>query len=349
MKNCRINNVEVGDNNRCFIIAELSANHNQDFDLAVKTIHAIKESGADAIKFQTYTADTITLNCNNDLFKIKTGSNWDGKSLHEIYSEAYTPWDWQPKLKTIAENLGLICFSSPFDTSAVDFLEDINVPAYKIASPEITDIPLIEYVASKGKPVMLSTGIAKLKEIEEAVEACKNQGNKDIVVLKCTTAYPAPYSEINLKTIPDIKERFKVIPGLSDHSKGPLVSVAAVALGAKVIEKHFILDRKLGGPDAFFSMEPKEFKTMVTSIRQVEQALGNVSYDLTGNMIKSREHRRSLFVVKDIRKGEIITSDNVRSIRPGNGLSPKFQQDILGEKVTVDIKKGTPFNINFIK
>jgi len=344
-----INSIGVGGDNRCFIIAEMSANHNQDFDLAVKTIHAVKESGADAIKFQTYTADTITLNCKNNFFKIKTGGNWDGKTLYELYSEAYTPWEWQPQLKAIAEELGLVCFSSPFDKTAVDFLEEIHVPAYKIASPEITDIPLIEYIASKGKPIIISTGIATLSEIEDAINACRKNGNDNIVILKCTTAYPAPYSEINLKTIPDIEKRFNVISGLSDHTEGFSVSVAAVALGAKVIEKHFILDRKLGGSDAFFSMEPNEFKEMVTSIRQVEEAIGKVSYDLTDKMLKSRNHRRSLFVIKDINKGDIITSENVRSIRPGYGLPPKFLQDILGKRAIIGVKRGMPFHMKFIK
>ncbi len=331
--------------NKVFIIAELSANHNHDFELAVKTIKAIKDSGADAVKLQTYTPDTITIDCDNEYFQIKSGTLWDGKTLYELYKEAYTPWEWQPKLKKIAEDLGLICFSSPFDKTAVDFLEEMNVPAYKIASFEITDIPLIEYVASKGKPVIISTGIAALSDIEEAINACKRMGNERIALLKCTSAYPAPLEEINLKTIPDIRKTFGTIVGLSDHTLGCSVSIAAVALGAQIIEKHFILDRKLGGPDATFSMEPEEFKLMVKSIREIEKALGKVNYELTEQAEKSKIFARSLFVVKDIKKGEVFTEENIRSIRPGYGEHPKFLQNIIGKKAVRDIKKGTPFNM----
>ena len=344
----KISNKKIGDEYPTFIIAELSANHMNDFNIAVKTIEAMADAGADAVKFQTFTPDTITLDCDNEYFQIKQGTVWDGQILHELYEDAYMPWDWQPKLKKVAEDLGLIVFSSPFDKTSVDFLEDIDVPAYKIASFEITDIPLIEYVASKGKPVIISTGIASLEDIELAVKTCRDAGNNDISLLKCTSSYPAPLDEINLNTIPDIKERFNVIVGLSDHTLGGEVSTAAVAIGANVIEKHFILDRNMGGPDSDFSMEPHEFKAMVYSIRNVEKALGKVSYELSDKMKANREFSRSLFVVEDMKKGEKITENNVRSIRPGFGLHPKYLEEILGKTVNRDLKKGVPFEIEFI-
>jgi len=339
---------KIGDDYPTFIIAELSANHMNDFDIAVKTIEAMAEAGADAVKFQTFTPDTITLDCDNEYFQIKQGTVWDGQVLHDLYEDAYMPWDWQPKLKKVAEDLGLIVFSSPFDKTSVDFLEDMDVPAYKIASFEITDIPLIEYVASKGKPVIISTGVASLEDIELAVKTCHDVGNDNISLLKCTSSYPAPMEEINLNTIPDIKKRFNVIVGLSDHTLGNEVSVAAVAKGANIVEKHFILDRDMGGPDSEFSMEPYEFKQMVDSIRNVEKALGKVSYDLTDKVKANREFSRSLFVVNDIKKGEVITEDNVRSIRPSFGLHPKYLKEIIGKEVNKDLKKGTPFNLSFI-
>ena len=345
----KIGEKEIGENKPTFIIAELSANHMNDFDIAVKTIEAMAEAGADAVKFQTFTPDTITIDCDNEYFQIKQGTVWDGQVLHELYEDAYMPWDWQPKLKKIAEDLGLIVFSSPFDKTSVDFLEDIDVPAYKIASFEITDIPLIEYVASKDKPIIISTGIASLEDIELAVKACLDEGNDEIALLKCTSSYPAPLAEINLNTIPDIKDKFDVIVGLSDHTLGGEVSTAAVAIGANIIEKHFILDRNMGGPDCEFSMEPDEFKQMVDSIRNVEKALGTVSYELSDKMKANREFSRSLFVVTDMKKGDAVTEDNVRSIRPGFGLHPKYLKEILGKKVNKDLKKGTPFELNFIK
>lgn len=332
-----------------FIIAELSANHNQDFDLAIKTIKAMKDSGADAVKLQTYTPDTITLDCDNEYFQIKQGTIWDGETLYNLYKKAYTHWEWQPKLKEYAESLGLICFSSPFDKSSVDFLEKMNVPAYKIASFEITDIPLIEYVALKGKPIIISTGIATLNDINLALETCKKSGNEQIILLKCTSSYPAPLEEVNLLTIPDMKKRFNTIIGLSDHTLGISVPIASVALGAKIIEKHFILDRKLGGPDASFSLEPYEFKQMVDSIREVEKALGKVSYELSDKVKKSREFARSLFVVKDMKKGDIFTEENIRSIRPNFGLEPKHITQILGKQINWDVSKGTPLNWNLLK
>ena len=343
-----ISDKKIGEGYPTFIIAELSANHMNDFDIAVKTIEAMVDAGADAVKFQTFTPDTITIDCDNEYFHIKQGTVWDGQILHELYEDAYMPWVWQPKLKKVAEDLGLIVFSSPFDKTSVDFLEDMDVPAYKIASFEIMDIPLIEYVASKSKPIIISTGIASLEDIELAVKTCLDIGNDKIALLKCTSSYPAPLEEINLNTIPDIKDKFGVVVGLSDHTLGGEVSTAAVALGASIIEKHFILDRNMGGPDSEFSMEPQEFKQMVDSIRNVEKALGEVSYELSDKMKSNREFSRSLFVVKDMKKGEIITEDNVRSIRPGFGLHPKYLKEILGKRINKDLKKGTPFKLEFI-
>ena len=346
--NFKIGNKTVGDNYPTFIIAELSANHMNNFDIAVKTVEAIAESGADAVKFQTFTPNTITIDCDNEYFQIKQDTVWDGQILHDLYEDAYMPWDWQPKLKKIAEDLGLIVFSSPFDKTSVDFLEDMDVPAYKIASFEITDIPLIEYVASFGKPIIISTGIATLEDIELAIKTCLNAGNNNISLLKCTSSYPAPFEEINLNTIQDMIKRFNVVIGLSDHTLGDEVSIAAVTLGANIIEKHFILDRNLGGPDSEFSMEPFEFKNMVDSIRNVEKALGKVTYDLSDKSKLNREFSRSLFVVEDIKKGEIITEHNVRSIRPGFGLHPKYLNEILGKKVGYDLTKGTPFKLEYL-
>lgn len=344
----KIGNKEIGDNNPTFIIAELSANHMNDFDVAVKTIEAIAESGADAVKFQTFTPDTITLNCDNEYFHIKQGTVWDGQLLYDLYEDAYMPWDWQPKLKKIAEDLGLIVFSSPFDKTSVDFLEDMDVPAYKIASFEITDIPLIKYVAGKNKPIIISTGIAEKEDIELAIETCLKEGNDKIAILKCTSSYPAPYEEINLKTINDMEKKFNTTVGLSDHTLGDEIAIAAVTLGAKIIEKHFILNKKLGGPDCEFSMEPQEFKKMVTAIRNTEKALGTVSYNLSDKTRKNREFSRSLFVVKNIKKGELITEENVRSVRPGFGLHPKYLEEVLGEKAKKDLEKGTPFKREYV-
>lgn len=337
------------NNDSSFIIAELSANHIQDFKLAVKTVEAAKQSGADAIKLQTYTADTLTINSKKDFFKINQGTLWDGKTLYALYQEAYTPWEWQPKLKKIADDLGLILFSSPFDKTAVDFLEEMDVPAYKVASFEITDIPLIEYIASKNKPVIISTGIAELADIEEALSACKRMGNDQIALLKCTSAYPAPFEEINLRTIPDMIDKFKTVIGLSDHTLGISVPIAAVSLGAKIIEKHFILDRTLGGPDATFSVEPDEFKTMVQAIRDVEKALGRVSYKLSDLVTKNKVFARSLFVVEDTKMGEVFTENNIRSIRPGYGLAPKYLSQILGKHAKRDLEKGTPLDWDMVE
>lgn len=348
MDEIQIGNKKVGDEYPTFIVAELSANHNQDYDVAVKTIKAMAEAGADAVKLQTYTADTITIDCDNEYFQIKQGTIWDGTTLHKLYQTAYTPWDWQPKLKKIAEELGLILFSSPFDKTAVDFLEKMNVPAYKIASPEINDLPLIKYIAKKNKPIIISTGVANLKNIEEAISTCKETGNNQIILLKCTTEYPAQLDEANLKTIPNMRDTFGVISGLSDHTLGISAPIAAVALGAKVIEKHFILDRKMGGPDATFSLEPQEFKEMVKNIREVEKALGTVKYD-PPKKLNVNFSCRSLFVVADINAREELTDENIKSIRPGFGLEPKYLEVILGKKAKKDLKKGTPLSWDLIE
>lgn len=331
-----------------FVIAELSANHKHDINVARDSIKVIAETGADAVKIQTYTADTITIDCDNEYFQIEKGTMWDGRTLYDLYKEAYTPWEWHEELRDYAESLGLVFFSTPFDFSAVDFLEEKNNPVYKIASFEITDIPLIEYAASKGKPMIISTGIAEIQEIQEAVEACHKTGNYDVTLLKCTSSYPAPVEEANLLTMVNMKETFGVKVGLSDHSMGSDVALVAVSLGAEVIEKHFILDRSIGGPDAAFSMEKDDFKSMVNSIRNVEKALGSVTYELSEKVRKNREFSRSLFVVEDIGKGEILSEKNVRSIRPGNGLSPKYLSDILGKKVNQNLTKGEPFTLDMI-
>jgi pseudaminic acid synthase len=329
-----------------FIIAELSANHNNNFDTAVKTIKAIADSGADAVKVQTYKPESLTLNINSGLFAPRTDGLWKGYTSWDLYSEAAMPYEWQPKLKKIAEESGLIFFSSPFDFEAVDFLESINNPIYKIASFEVTDIPLIEYAASKRKPMIISTGVAEIEDIESAIDACRKQGNDNITLLKCTSQYPATIEDANLLTIPDMRERFGVKVGLSDHTMGHIVAASAVALGATVVEKHFIIDRTLGGPDSSFSMEPDEFRSMVNQIRQTEKTLGRVKYEINE---KDKKRRRSLFITDDIKSGEIFTEKNLRSIRPGNGLSPKFNKDILGKKSASSFEKGTPLEWKMIK
>jgi pseudaminic acid synthase len=327
---------------KTFIVAELSANHNGSLDNAVRTIVEAKKAGADAIKLQTYTADTLTLDCDNEYFQIKSGSLWDGKTLYQLYQEAYTPWEWHEELFRVAKEEGLICFSSPFDKSAVDFLERFDVPAYKIASFEIQDIPLIEYAASKGKPMILSTGIAELEDIELAVETIKKAGNDEIILLKCTSAYPAPLETVNLKTISDMEQRFGTLVGLSDHTLGTSVPVASVALGARMIEKHFIADRNIGGPDASFSLEPAEFRQMVDAVRDVEKALGGVDYTLSEKVKGNRVFARSLFIAKDVQQGDTVDESNVRSIRPGYGMHPKHLKEVLGKRFSRDVKMGTP-------
>lgn len=336
------------DINNVFIIAELSANHNGSLDVAKETIRAAKRAGADAIKLQTYTADTMTIDCRKDDFKIK-GTIWEDKYLYDLYKDAYTPWEWHKELFDTAAKEELVCFSTPFDKSAVDFLEELGNPIYKIASFEITDIPLIEYAASKGKPIIISTGIANEEDIELALDACYRMDNKDVTLLKCTSSYPAPIEEANLVMIKDMAERYQVVTGLSDHTIGSTSVIAAVCLGAKVIEKHFILDRSIGGPDASFSMNEAEFTEMVKAVREAEKALGKVDYSLTDKQKNNRVFSRSLYVVEDIKTGEIITEQNVRSIRPGFGLHPKYYNEIKGKKANRDLEKGTPLHIEDFK
>ncbi len=342
-----IDNFKIDKQSNVFIIAELSANHNQDFEIAVKTIKAAKRAGANCIKLQTYTPDTLTIDCQKDDFIIK-GTIWEGKNYYELYKEAYTPWEWHKDLFDVAKKENLICFSSPFDNSAVDFLESLNTPAYKIASFEITDIPLIEYVASKNKPIIISTGIADEHDIKLAIDACHRMKNYDIALLKCTSSYPAPINEANLAMIKDLSEKYNVISGLSDHTLGINAPIVATALGAKIIEKHFILDKSLGGPDATFSLDEKEFSDMVKAVRQAEMSIGNIDYKLTEKQIKGRDFSRSLYIVKDLKKGEILNEKNLRSIRPGYGLHPKYFKDVLGKKINQNIERGTAFDLKYL-
>lgn len=332
---------------KVFIVAELSANHNGSLKIALETIKAAKKAGADAIKLQTYTADTMTINCESDDFIIKD-TIWNGKNLYKLYQEAYTPWEWHKELFRAAHNEGLVCFSTPFDKTAVDFLESLNNPIYKIASFEITDLPLIAYAASKGKPIIISTGIATEEDIQLAVNTCREVGNNEITLLKCTSSYPAPIEEANLIMIPDLAKRYGVKSGLSDHTLGNAASIVAVALGARIIEKHFIIDRSIGGPDASFSMDVSEFTEMVKSVRDAENAIGKVDYSLTEKQLKGREFSRSLYVVENIKRGEFITDKNIRSIRPGFGLHPKYLHMVLGEKVNRDLSKGERLSLHDI-
>jgi N-acetylneuraminate synthase len=337
----------IGTDAPTYIIAELSANHHHDFDQAVKLVQAASAAGVDAIKLQTYTPDTITIDSDQPHFQIE-GTIWEGRSLYQLYGEAYTPWEWQPKLKQIAEDLGLACFSSPFDPTAVDFLEAMDVPAYKVASFELVDLPLIEKIARTGKPIIMSTGMATLGEIDEAVQAARHAGASHIALLKCTSAYPAPAAESNLRTIPHLSAAFDVPVGLSDHTLGIAVPVAAVAQGACIIEKHFTLSRSTPGPDSAFSLEPHEFRDLVTAVRTAEQALGRVQYTVTEREAVSRVFRRSLFAVADIAAGEPFTHANVRSIRPGHGLLPKYLPDVLGRTAARAIRRGTPLDWTMI-
>lgn len=332
-----------------FVVAEMSANHNGNKQIAIETIKAAKRAGADAIKLQTYTADTLTLDCDNSDFRINQGTLWDGRNLYNLYQEAYTPWEWHKELFHVAKEEGLVCFSTPFDKTAVDLLESLNNPIYKVASPEIVDIPLISYVASKQKPIVLSTGIATQEDILLAVETCRKNNNEDITVLKCTTAYPAPLEEANLCMIQDFATRYKVKVGLSDHTMGNMASIIAVVMGATMIEKHFIMDRSIGGVDATFSMDESEFKILVNDIRIAEKAIGQVSYELTGKMKIGREFARSLYVAESIKSGEVITERNVRSVRPGYGLHPKYLPDILGKKINRDLEKGSRMSLKFLE
>jgi pseudaminic acid synthase len=338
-----INGRRIGPGQPTYIVAEMSGNHHQDFTQAVKILEAAHRAGADAIKLQTYTPDTLTIPCDREYFQIQ-GTIWEGKTLHDLYGEAYTPWEWQPALKRVADALGLALFSTPFDDSAVDFLEDMGVPAYKIASFELVDLPLLRRIAATGKPIIMSTGMATLAEIDEAVRTLRENGCRELVLLKCTSAYPAPLAEMNLRTIPHLAEAFGVPAGLSDHTMGHIVPVAAVTLGACLIEKHFTLSRQVAGPDSAFSQEPDEFADMVQAVRAVEQALGKVSYDTTDKEQTSRAFRRSLFVVQDMAPGERFSAGNVRSIRPGHGLHTRFLDQVLGRQATTKIARGTPLS-----
>ncbi len=344
----RIGDKRIGPDSPAFIVAEMSGNHNMDFDRAVEILKAAREAGADAVKIQTYTADTITLDCDAPCFQITQGTLWDGITLHRLYQTAYTPWEWQPRLKEIAEEMGLVLFSSPFDFSSVDFLEQMDVPAYKIASFEITDIPLIRKVARLGKPVILATGIARLADIELAVQTCREEGNYQVILLKCCSAYPTPYEDVNLRTIPHMAEAFDCLTGLSDHTMGTAVATGAVALGARMVEKHMTLRRSDGGPDAAFSMEPQEFREMVDNIRILEKALGKVSYDLSDKQIREREHSRSLFVARDMKAGEVFTPENLRSVRPADGLHTRYYEQLLGRRITRDAGLGTPMSWDLV-
>lgn len=332
---------------KTIIIAEMSANHNQHLDIALDTIRAAKKAGADAVKIQTYTADTLTLDCDKPDFVCGKGL-WEGQTLYSLYQKAFTPWEWHEEIFRVAREEGITCFSTPFDKTAVDLLESLNNPIYKIASFEITDIPLIKYIASKHKPIILSTGIAMEEDIRFALDTIYSEGNKDVTLLKCTSAYPAPIEDANLLTIPDMKQRFGVKVGLSDHTEGNIVPMAAVALGAEVVEKHFIIDRSIGGPDAAFSMTKEEFADMVENVRKIEKTLGIVSYPTDPSKIKGREYSRSLYVSEDMLEGEVITEKNVRSVRPGFGLHPKYLPEIIGKVVKTDLTKGTRFSLDFI-
>lgn len=343
-----VGNRMIGDGYPCYIIAELSANHNQDFDQAEQLVRAAKGAGADAIKLQTYTPDTITISCDNEYFRIGEGTLWEGNNLYRLYGEAYTPWEWQPKLKVIANDLGLDLFSTPFDFTAVDFLEEMGVPAYKIASFELVDLPLIRRVAQTGKPMIMSTGMATLAEIDEAVRTAREAGATQIALLKCNSAYPAPVEEMNLRTIPHLAAAFDLPVGLSDHTLDVAVPVAAVALGACIIEKHFTLSRQVPGPDSAFSLEPDEFKAMVDAVRVTEKALGKVNYAVTEKESASRVFRRSLFVVQDMAPGDVFSPKNVRSIRPGHGLHSRYMGEVMGRRATRSIVRGTPLSWDLV-
>jgi len=345
----KIENFTIDQNSKVFIIAELSANHNGSIEVAIETIKAAKRAGADCIKLQTYRADTITIDSKKDDFLIKGGSIWDGKNLFELYQEAFTPWEWHKQLFEVAREEGLVSFSSPFDPTSVELLESLNVPAYKIASFEITDIPLIELVASKGKPVIISTGIATIEDIELAIHACHRMGNHDIALLKCTSSYPAPIEEANMIMVKDLAKRFGVIAGLSDHTMGSTVPIVATCFGAKIIEKHFILDHSIGGPDASFSMDETEFTQMVKAVREAERAIGVVDYQLTEKQLHGKDYCRSLYVTDEIKAGETFTKENIKSVRPGFGLHPKYYKEILGKTATKDLEKGDRFSLDFVQ
>lgn len=335
-------------NQNTYIIAEISANHGHSIQILKDSICKAQEIGCDAVKIQTYLPETITLDCDNEYFQINTGTIWDGTTLFKLYQEAYLPWEWHHELFDYAREIGITLFSTPFDSTAVDLLESCGNPIYKIASFEITDIPLIEYAASKGKPMIISTGIGTVEEIGDAVQACRRMGNDEICLLKCTSEYPAKLEDANLLTMQDMKHRFGTEVGVSDHTMGNEVSLAATAMGGHVIEKHFILDKKIGGPDASFSLTPDEFRELIVSVRKIEQALGTIHYQLEDKPVGSRKYARSLFVVEDVQEGDVITKENVRSIRPADGMKPKHLKDILGKKFVTAVTKGTPLKVEMI-
>lgn len=347
-KQIKIGNKLVGEGANCFCVAEMSGNHNHDYSRAVEIIHAAKESGADAIKLQTYTADSLSVNCDNKYFRITDGI-WKGMTEYELYKEASTPWDWQQQLKEEAEKIGLICFSSPFDSASLDFMMTLNMPAIKIASYEINDVQLIRQAAKQNKPIILATGVAEIDDIDLAIKICKEENNNDVILLKCVSAYPTPYEDINLASIPTLARKYDCILGLSDHSMGSTVPVGAAALGIKMIEKHLTLKRSDGGPDSAFSMEPDEFKKMVDDIRIIEKSIGSSEYKLTELQKKERGGSRSLFVVQDIKAGETITTQNVRSIRPNAGLHTMYYEEVIGKTVIKDVPMGTPLTWDIIK
>ena len=338
----------IGAGHPVYVIAEISANHHQDFDEAVKIVFAAKDAGADAIKLQTYSADTMTIDSDRPEFRVSGGTLWDGRTLHDLYREAYTPWDWQPRLKSVANDVGLDLFSTPFDETAVDFLERMDVPAYKVASFELVDIELVRKIASAGKPMIMSTGMATCGEIEEAIAAARDGGASELALLKCTSAYPATAEEMNLRTIPELSRRFNLPVGLSDHSMGIAAPVVAVALGASIVEKHITLSRAAPGPDSAFSLEPAEFKAMVDAVRTAKSALGQVQFGPVGKEASSLAFRRSLFVVQDVKKGETFSLENVRAIRPGHGLHTRHLPEVLGRRSMRDVERGTPLSWDLV-
>lgn len=348
-KEFQIGKIKVGANSRAMIVAELSGNHNGDYNRAKEIIHAAAEAGADAVKLQTYTADTITIDCDKPWFMTSEGSLWEGRTLHDLYKEAYTPWEWHAGLIEEANKLGMECFSSPFDFTAVDYLEDLKVPAYKIASFEINDIPLIRKIAKLNKPIIFATGIAYEEDIKLALDTCKAEGNDQIILLKCVSAYPTPYNMVNLRMMQNLADKYDCLVGLSDHTLGNVVATGSIALGGKMIEKHLTLNRSAGGVDDAFSMEPEEFAKMVKDVRIMEEALGSYEYELSDKQASERRLSRSLFVVEDIKAGEKLTPENVRSIRPGNGMHTKHYEEVLGMTAVRDLEKGTPLSWELIK
>ena len=348
-KEFQIGKIKVGANSRAMIVAELSGNHNGDYNRAKEIIHAAAEAGADAVKLQTYTADTITIDCDKPWFMTSEGSLWEGRTLHDLYKEAYTPWEWHAGLIEEANKLGMECFSSPFDFTAVDYLEDLKVPAYKIASFEINDIPLIRKIAKLNKPIIFATGIAYEEDIKLALDTCKEEGNDQIILLKCVSAYPTPYNMVNLRMMQNLADKYDCLVGISDHTLGNVVATGSIALGGKMIEKHLTLNRSAGGVDDAFSMEPEEFAKMVKDVRIMEEALGSYEYELSDKQASERRLSRSLFVVEDIKAGEKLTPENVRSIRPGNGMHTKHYEEVLGMTAVRDLEKGTPLSWELIK